>query len=112
MPNFDFRSGAISNYLNYPIYIVSALGGIIISNNIAKWITHFKLLAPLQYIGYNSMVYFVTHWILIDIVVLICRPNEIKPLIIFSTALLSILIVTPTIVRFSKIKRFSFMFGK
>jgi len=44
---------------DYFVYLVSALSGLLVTYFIAKKADYFK---PLNYIGENSMVYFVVHW--------------------------------------------------
>lgn len=60
---FDFRSNIIKPSF-YILCIVSCLGGIIVYNNIFKRLPNFKIL---EYIGRNSMSYYVLHWIVLGI---------------------------------------------
>jgi len=62
-----FSGNLISGYfLLWPIY---AVGGVVIVNNIAMFVSKLAfikiMLKPLMFIGINSMVYYVQHWLVL-----------------------------------------------
>ena len=58
---FDFRVNTLSSG-NYFVYVLSALCGLVLIYFLGKKIDYIK---PINYIGENSMVYFVAHWLIL-----------------------------------------------
>ena len=56
--SLDFRTNAVTSG-NYFIYVISILAGLLLVYQIGKRINYIK---PINYIGENSIVYFVAHW--------------------------------------------------
>ncbi len=70
----DFRTNSLQNG-SYISYIISSIAGIIIIFNIGKSINYIK---PINYIGKNSIIYFVLHWPVILFVKNIIVNNELN----------------------------------
>lgn len=65
LPSYlDFRSNALNENGNYILAVLFGLSGCVVFNNLFKRLPHMKIL---QFMGKNSMEYYVTHWIILNV---------------------------------------------
>ena len=58
---------------NYLLFYPMSLAGIIVINNIFKLLCKYIRFRVFDYVGYNSMQYYVTHWIFLIIVLFVAK---------------------------------------
>ena len=58
----------------YSLWILSSMTGVILTNNLFRYLCEKKSFHILQYIGKNSIVFYVTHFIIIKLVILYISP--------------------------------------
>lgn len=81
---------------NVMLWILESLCGIVVINNISReYFTRFTTI--LQYIGINSMIYLVLHFVIANVVRLFVEPLGYSPQILALFYFLSILILTPMV---------------
>ncbi len=104
----DFRTNTILNG-TYLSYIFSSIAGIIIIFNIGRYIDSIK---PFNYIGKNSIIFFVLHWPVIFLVKNIFNSyeNSQNLLLVFAVCSISVLLIMPIMVELIN-RRFSFLIG-
>ncbi len=104
----DFRTNNLTKG-NYLLYIICSAAGIVIMFFIAKKINYIK---PLNYIGKNSIIFFVVHWPIImftkNMFEILNFNSESIYYIVFST--LSIIILTPLLTELIN-NKFSYLLG-
>ena len=78
----DMRSNQLlsGNYLIWCIYSIVA---IITFNNLSRYLRVALITNPLSFIGRNSMIFYVLHWIIMTIVLIICVIFNTKDLFVY-----------------------------
>lgn len=107
---FDFRSNQI-NPSFYILCFLSCIGGIIVYNNIFKRLfSNFKIL---EYIGRNSMSYYVLHWIVLGVMSILFKYilNFEDGYLLFSIYLISNILLLPLLDVYIS-KKFKWVIGK
>lgn len=86
-------------YGNFFLFLLMALAGIIMTNNIFKIMTEYIGFRLLEYVGKNAMNIYVTHWILFTVVTFVSRYcfNVNMPLLHVAILLLSSILFLPII---------------
>ena len=80
---------------NYLLFFPMALAGIIMTNNVFRYLCKHMNIRIFEYVGQNSMNFYVTHWILFTIVVFVAKYFFD---IVHQTSLMLLLVVTSVVI--------------
>ena len=96
-----------------PLFVMGAMSGTLVIWYISKIIDRNNVL---EYLGRNSLVIYLTHWIIIKVLILMwkhmCSRIEVIPLIMFVSLFVLALVFSLGLVRVFQYRKFSWMIGK
>lgn len=96
-----------------PLFLIGAISGTLIVWYISKIIDRNDIL---EYLGRNSLVIYLTHWIIIKTLIVIWQmlfPNlKVIPSIMFVSLFVIVLFICIGLVKFFQCRKFSWMIGK
>ena len=84
---------------NYLLFYPMALAGIVLTNNLLRYMSSRIKLSVLEYVGRNSMNFYVTHWILFVLVTFVVKFifHINSPVTLFTILLCSSIVFLPLI---------------
>lgn len=98
-PYLYMHANIIANRSSYLLFFPTALAGIIVTNVIFRLLCEFMRFRVLEYIGKNSMNFYVTHWILFVFVTFVAKYffSIESPVLLFTILLVVSITILPII---------------
>ncbi len=94
---FDFRTCMVDEPYQLVQYVICGLSAIILFDNIFKYIPE-RIKLPFSYVGRNSMLFFLTHWLFIDLARLVGVMLHLEKFVVLTLAVLYMLVGTQVLI--------------